>query len=166
VTPLSVRREGGVGETAFLARMGLAFTDRFALARGFVDRTVAGRFPRCPLGPAVLALLRFLAASRVGAGREAGDRLLAGLAGTPSRRASRYFLILALGTPRLVPQTMPKTGAATFLHPGTGHNCFGRGAARDTLVNVGVFGGRPGPRLGAASKALSSVARSRCEDTC
>jgi hypothetical protein len=35
-------------------------------------------------------------------------------------RASRYFLILALGTFLWSEQTIPKTGAAGFLHPGTG----------------------------------------------
>jgi hypothetical protein len=37
--------EGCDAATAFLARIGLSFTDRFTFERGFVARTLAGRFP-------------------------------------------------------------------------------------------------------------------------
>jgi hypothetical protein len=37
-------------------------------------------------------------------------------------RASRYLRIFDLATPLCFAQTMPKTGAALFLQPGTGQN--------------------------------------------
>lgn len=48
-----------------------------------------------------------------------------GFAGFPSfaaRRASRYFLIFAFGRPLCSEQTIPNTGAARFLQPGTGQS--------------------------------------------
>lgn len=39
-----------------------------------------------------------------------------------SRRASRYFLMVAFERALCFPQTIPKIGAAGFLHPGTGHS--------------------------------------------
>jgi hypothetical protein len=39
-----------------------------------------------------------------------------------ARRASRYFLIFTLATSLCFAHTMPKTGAAGFLQPGTGQS--------------------------------------------
>src|SRR4029079_7978764 len=88
-------------------------------------------------------------------------------AGSPSffaRRASRNFLILALGRSLCFAQTIPKTGAAGFLQPGTGHNWRG-GFLRAFLPTVAAaaraFGGRPGPRRGATPNADRTDARAR-----
>ena len=48
--------------------------------------------------------------------------------------------------------TMPNTGAAGFLQPGTGHSCFFRaGLGTEARVKGAVaarcFGGQPGPRV-------------------
>src|SRR5687768_3468775 len=65
-------------------------------------------------------------------------------------RAARYFLILAFGTSLCLAHTIPNTGAAGFLQPGTGQSCLGafrRGLSRPTAIErSGFFGGRPGPR--------------------
>ena len=42
------------------------------------------------------------------------------LAAFSALRSARYFLIRDLATFRCSPQTIPKTGAARFLQPGTG----------------------------------------------
>src|SRR5439155_24248265 len=75
-----------------------------------------------------------------------------------ARRSSRYFLIFALGMSLCLAQTMPNTGAAGFLQPGTGHSCLGaflRGAAKATAGNAPrpFFAGRPGPRTTEAPPA-------------
>src|ERR1022692_4974678 len=78
-----------------------------------------------------------------------------------ARRASRYALILALGRSLCLEQTIPKTGAAGLLQPGTGQSCFGpfRRAFRATAI-LAILGGRPGPRL-PPPKALSTATRAR-----
>src|ERR1700690_2326104 len=72
-------------------------------------------------------------------------------------------MILALATFLCSLQTMPNTGAAGFLQPGTGHSCFFRAGAgtEDGVkcsVAAGCFGGRPGPRFWGAPKALARAA--------
>jgi len=43
-----------------------------------------------------------------------------------ARRWARYFLISALDIFLCSEQTMPNTGAARPVQPGTGHSCLGR----------------------------------------
>ena len=68
-------------------------------------------------------------------------------------RASRYFLILSLATSLCLAQTIPNTGAATPLHPGTGQNCLGRflagffGADASNARGTAFLGGLPRPRF-------------------
>jgi hypothetical protein len=81
----------------------------------------------------------------------------------PSRRASRYFPILDLATFLCSLQTMPNTGAAGFVQPGTGHSCLFRvGASTEDGVKRAVvarcFGGRPGPRFCGVPKAPARAA--------
>ena len=43
-----------------------------------------------------------------------------------ARRCARYFLTSVLDTFLCLEQTMPNTGAARPVHPGTGQSCLGR----------------------------------------
>ena len=53
-----------------------------------------------------------------------------------------YFLILDLATFLCSLQTMPNTGAAGFVQPGTGHSCFFRaGADAEARVKGAVVAG-------------------------
>src|SRR5450631_3892973 len=72
-------------------------------------------------------------------------------------RASRNFLIFVLATSLCLAQTIPKTGAAGFLQPGTGQSCRGAFLRVLPLLPTGeMFGGRPGRRR---PRALSTAAR-------
>src|SRR5262249_41078049 len=70
--------------------------------------------------------------------------------------ASRYLRISILGRSLCLAQTMPNTGAARFVQPGTGHSWIGalrrlRSEVAPAIANMvaadGRPGGRPGPRL-------------------
>ena len=62
-------------------------------------------------------------------------------------RASRYFLIFVFATSLCFAHTIPKTGAAGFLQPGTGQNCFGGFFRAFLAIGIGTtFAGRPGRR--------------------
>src|SRR5208283_2150169 len=83
----------------------------------------------------------------------------------PSRRCSRYFLILDLATFLWSLQTIPKIGAAGFLQPGTGQSCFGGfffSADFFTVTSAtsatACLRGLPGPRFCGTPKAPASAA--------
>ncbi len=80
-------------------------------------------------------------------------------------RASRYFLIFAFATPLCSAQTIPKTGAAGFVQPGTGQSCLGAfflGFAPRVIADT--LASRPGRvplrALSTACRARSRVSRS------
>ena len=60
-------------------------------------------------------------------------------------RASRYFLISALGRSLCLAQTIPKTGAARLLQPGTGQSWIGPLRRLRMPTTAPLPGGRPGP---------------------
>jgi hypothetical protein len=60
-----------------------------------------------------------------------------------ARRASRYFLMVALATSLCLAQTIPNTGAAGLLQPGTGQSCLGRRRTGVAPRNAANLGGRP-----------------------
>lgn len=78
-------------------------------------------------------------------------------------RLARYSLILVLGTSLCFAHTIPNTGAAGFLQPGTGHSCLGAlrltTAATGAMESIGYFRGRPGPRLTWLDMAPMTAAR-------
>jgi hypothetical protein len=73
-----------------------------------------------------------------------------------ARRASRYFLMVALGTSLCLAQTMPNTGAAGLLQPGTGQSCLGRRRTGVAPRNAANLGGRP-RRLGRAPPPTAAI---------
>ena len=156
----------GAGLGRFIFGAGLrAFFARVAFLAGAASFFVAGVLRTCFLtffGAARL-LLTFRAAFR----RRFGGALPAA-ASFFARRSSRYFLIFAFGKSLCLAQTIPKIGAAGFLHPGTGQSWRGdffRGletvALSELALAVCAFGGRP-RRLGAGPpKALRMESRAR-----
>ena len=100
-----------------------------------------------------------------------------------ARRASRNFRISTLGRSLCLAQTIPKTGAARFVHPGTGHSWIGafcassRRSASDTgqrqhraAARRPEPGGRPrrlpfAVRLGASPPENADMIASRARAT-
>src|SRR5262249_45618599 len=64
---------------------------------------------------------------------------IAGAISLARRRACRYLLMCRRGISLCMAHTIPNTGAAALLHPGTGHSCFGLSRKRpaDALPAVG-----------------------------
>ena len=81
-----------------------------------------------------------------------------------ARRASRYFLMVAFATSLCLAQTIPNTGAAGLLQPGTGHSCLGRrrtGVAPRKAAAANL-GGRPRRRGSAPPPtAAMTICRAR-----
>src|SRR6185436_4267995 len=76
-----------------------------------------------------------------------------------ARRAARYCLIFALGTSLCWAQTIPNTGAAGLVQPGTGHSCLGRRrtGASSAAEKSGFLGGRPRRRGNTPPEPLPSA---------
>jgi len=90
-----------------------------------------------------------------------GRRLRAGhMCGLGLPAFFRYFLILDLARFLCSLQTIPKTGAAGFLQPGTGQSCFFRAGARTgprpKLPELAsLFGAGPDPRFAGTPRGTS-----------
>jgi hypothetical protein len=88
-----------------------------------------------------------------------------------ARRASLYLLIFDFGTFLCFAQTIPNTGAAGFLQPGTGQNCRGgffRAGRPEATAALDIFGGRPRrrPAIGARAPNAASTAPRARSTTC
>lgn len=115
---------GGGGDDA--AGEGATFGPDVGFSAGGDRRSVGGRtLPRALFATAA-PIARDRARFRGRAGADFKPRLSATTLLPAfifaSRRASRYFLILVLGTSLCFAQTIPKIGAAGFLQPGTGQS--------------------------------------------
>ena len=146
---------------AILAAVGLraAFFGAFRRATGFLAAAFAAGFfwatVVCFRDPGRGGLRAFGLRAFLGAGLRASPAFAA-------RRASRYCLIFAFETSLCSPQTMPNTGAAGFLQPGTGQYWVGgffRGFEGPSSSEEDE--GRPGlrpPRAPSTAARASSMA--------